>query len=108
MNILKKLWRGEVLLGLTFWAYGVGGNILLGILFVFILTASPSFAGIIPFLAFGLIKVFFLVFMSVAIFRSADNYVGNRLWSVLAKLAVIFGYLQFIASLGRLGSGFQG
>lgn len=98
MNLIKQLWRGELPLVLTYWAYGVGGNIAMKLFLLTLAVAMPVLA--LPVLLLSLI---YSIFISVAIWRSANKYEGNRLWAILAKIAIIFGVLNAFASLANVG-----
>ena len=100
MERLGKMWRGEYQLAITFWVYLVvlGGLLsLVGFLPIFFAAAYLG-QGIYSFIAFILI---YLVFICVAVWRSANKYVaggpksaGVRLNAIGAKLVVVLFWVQ--------------
>jgi hypothetical protein len=45
------------------------------------------------------------LFMAVAIWRSAGNYTGSKLWAVLARVAVVIGVIGLAVQVVKLASG---
>jgi len=97
MGLVKRLWRGEVSLARTYWVYGVAVNIFIqsSVLLLSVLVES------MPVLAFSLLgmiafSLVYMVFISVAIWRSSNRYQGNRAWAFLAKAAVVLGYARLV------------
>ena len=104
MDFIRALWRGEVALIKTYWIYGTLGMLLLfgipSIIFEesgFYETEDPTL--LIVVLAHALFAVVYTIFISVAIWRSATNYMGSAWWAGLAKVAVVIGVLRFIAEI---------
>lgn len=102
MDFLKALWRGEVALGKTYWLYGAVGSLLLFGIPGIIFGVSGLYERTDPVALFTLVIYGFVlapaytIFISVAIWRSSNNYHGNQLLAVLAKVAVVFGILSWI------------
>jgi hypothetical protein len=96
---LKKVWRGEIGLVVTYWLWGVlVANILLGRVLGFIVDAVEN-----EFLS--LLHLVFViavnVFATVAIWHSAANYKGQAVWAVLARLTAVVNVLVLVlAALG--------
>ena len=88
MNNIKKVWRGNLPLSMTFWAFGVGGYIALVVLML-----APLV--IVNVLGYAL-SLAYVIFIPVAIWRSAGKYDGSRLWPVLAKLVAALQLLGFL------------
>ncbi|MEZ7196630.1 hypothetical protein [Pseudodesulfovibrio karagichevae] len=98
MSLIGRIWRGEEGLGLTFWGYGLGANLLFSMIMLMTLQLRlPIWA----FSAVFLFRLVYMVFISVGIWRSAGRYTGNQAWAFLAKLMVIIGYINVFLSLGR-------
>ncbi len=108
MERLGKMWRGEYQLAITFWVYLVvlGGLLsLVGFLPIFFAAAYLG-QGIYSFIAFiflaiSLFILIYLVFICVAVWRSANKYVaggpksaGVRLNAIGAKLVVVLFWVQ--------------
>lgn len=100
MEFLGSLWRGDAGLAKTYWIYGAIGS------FIFFVVPGALQAGLWVsgsqnaalgafslFYSFGFAPAY-VVFISVAIWRSASRYQGNPLWAKLAKLAVVLGILE--------------
>ena len=83
---LKQLWQGELSLAQTFWLYYVVAMIALRIV--------ASAIGPVM----GIVILGWAGFMVVPIWRSADNYTGNSLFALLAKIAAV------LMALGVLGT----
>jgi hypothetical protein len=98
MSLIGRIWRGEEGLGLTFWGYGLGANILFTMLTFLILALHLADWFLLALLLFRLV---YMVFISVGIWRSANRYTGHQAWAYLAKVMVILGYLNIFLSLGR-------
>ncbi|MGE4423706.1 MAG: hypothetical protein AB7D39_15535 [Pseudodesulfovibrio sp.] len=98
MSLIGRIWRGEEGLGLTFWGYGLGANILFSMIMLMTLQLRLPIWGFIGVLLFRLV---YMVFISVGIWRSAGRYTGHQAWAYLAKVMVILGYLNIFVSLGR-------
>jgi hypothetical protein len=91
--MITRLWRGEVALWKTFWLFGAGGGIILGLpIFatMLALTDVPDDRTATVILAALGILLIYLVWVSVGIWRAAGRYPGDPAWAVLAKLAVGF------------------
>jgi hypothetical protein len=84
-NMLENLWEGNFGLAMTYWVYGVLGGFVWG---VGILALKPDPEG-------DLIKLIWLIFtlyyfvIYVGTWKAANKYVGRKVWSILAKFAII-------------------
>ncbi|BDQ33677.1 hypothetical protein [Pseudodesulfovibrio portus] len=100
MGLIKRLWRGEVDLARTFWVFGFTVGVLFrgaGLLLAVLAEKNIGFAAVL--LSFGVFLIVYQVFISVAVWRSADRYQGYRGWAFLAKAMVVLGVVQLIAGL---------
>jgi hypothetical protein len=43
--------------------------------------------------------LFYYVFIVVAIWRSSEKYRGDRIWGMLARIAVMLGVIRTVADL---------
>ncbi len=101
-KVIKRLWRGEVRLVMTYWVYGLIGffvysvvaGALIGFLFLWSDISNETLANLAP---FSIIP--YDVFFFFAIWRSASNYEGPVIWSVLAKASVVIGIIVTIGEL---------
>jgi hypothetical protein len=101
MNYVKKLWRGEERLWVTYWFFGALGNIAFIVLSVFLGEFGFYDAFENAGLNVWLVSVAYGIFMFVAIWKSAGNYEGKRIWSILARVAVVIAVLRTLGGLAR-------
>lgn len=88
---LRRIWDGAPPLPVTYWLYGVGGNMS----FAFLLwrTARRPERRLLPWLVYsGSLAWFVLVFRGI--WRSAGRYDGPAVWPVLARLGVLAGVFR--------------
>lgn len=92
MNLIKRLWRGEIPLWKTFWLYGVLLPIVVSILYPILLTIVVHFIFIYIAYIFtlGILGLIYSVIIFVAIWGSAGKYEGDKIWAWLSKILVIF------------------
>ncbi len=100
-EFVKRLWRGEVSLLVTFWGFGVAGGLLLNIPFFIESTGAFNEPRNLILLTLSInaaaaVLVTYTLFTAVAIWRSATLYEGPLIWSVLAKVVVIVRVLPFV------------
>jgi hypothetical protein len=100
MHLIGALWRGERPLLITYWIFGA--CIYFGIDFgMRMLVASgigqseEPLEVVVAVLVLLLIAAY-LVFISVAIMRSAANYQGNPMWAMLARVSVVLAVISFL------------
>lgn len=103
---MRALWRGQVALPLTYWVFGVGGNMafvaaLLGVWLAAGPAAEASLWGLY------LASLAWFVWIFIGIWRSAGRYGGPRLWAVLARAGVCAGIFRMAgeAILIRIATG---
>jgi hypothetical protein len=89
-KLVARLWRGKVSLPRAFWEY----TILYGTL-ANIITTAGTFAAVaadLPVavaLAVFLLPIPYNVFVTVAVWRSAQHYRGPHEWAMLARIGVV-------------------
>jgi hypothetical protein len=84
-NLFENLWEGNLGLAMTYWVYGVLGGIVWGV-GIAALEPDPRGALTSP-VWFFFALYYFTVY--VGIWRAANKFVGNKVWAILAKFAVI-------------------
>lgn len=92
MDLIRDLWRGDVPLVKTYWLFGAVVGIFFRIVFAYIEYQDAVFST-----ALGAIFVFglaffvfaYCVFISFAIWKSANKYQGLQRYAILAKVAVM-------------------
>lgn len=100
MGLFARLWRGEEGLMRTFWVYGFAVNVAFKGVSMLLLALggdNPAFAA--PLLVFLVFMLAYQVFISVAIWRSANRFEGYAGWAFLAKAVVVLGAIQTLLSL---------
>ncbi|HHF7346185.1 TPA: hypothetical protein ACPSKB_002620 [Legionella feeleii] len=88
--MLKKLWRGEYPLWLTFWVFAVGGTLLLqGFVYLIQFFYSSNSIQSVSFIYLILaVALLYTVFLWIVTGRSSVNYKGRRLWPIMAKIVI--------------------
>ncbi|WP_027362288.1 hypothetical protein [Halodesulfovibrio aestuarii] len=96
MEILKKLWRGELPLYITFWFFGmVIGTVVSFFVNKYALQVQKlSDASRVSCLMAAL---FYTGFLCVALWRSAENYQGAPLWSIGARFYSAILLMSFVS-----------
>src|SRR5579872_5282029 len=97
MDILKKLWKGEISLLLTFWVFGVGVSLIFRFMFYYINQNYIWFTikfGNYPIYLLAGVTLIYSFFIWVAIWRSANKSKGSQFLAAAAKLMVILSALQ--------------
>ena len=90
---LKDLWEGRVPLVETFWLYYFAISFVLHLL-----SRMAPGLGIV----FSLLGLVWAGFMIRPIWKAADNYEGEEIWAILAKIAAVLIGLGVLS--GLLGS----
>ena len=93
-NFFIDFWNGKLSLPMSYWGVGIG----IGILYGFVVGIFTISVGLGEDAMWGFI-IPFQIYIIVGIWRSSNNYKGPKFWSVLAKIAVIFGILSNLSSL---------
>lgn len=99
--MLKKLWRGDYPLWLTFWVFGVGGIALLQGLFYLIqyFYSSASVLGLSFFYIMTAVNLLYSVFLLIVIWRSSAKYKGSRLWPTMAKIVIALSIFKSLTDI---------
>ena len=88
----KNLWSGNFGLGRTYWYYGVVVNLVFSVL---VFLAQGLFGDLIG-LLLALLALVYNVLSSVGIWRAAGQYNGPKVFTVLARIAVVAGWLYVL------------
>lgn len=94
--LVRAVWRGEVRLWVTYWLWGVGGNMSFVLVLALLYLAMGLGGRPWLWLVYAASLVWF-VFIFGAIWRAAGRYSGPRLWAVLARLGVCVGIVRMAA-----------
>ena len=97
-SYFKKLLKGEVTLFISFWFWFVALSFFIKIFFEDnldqVIFTNNKFSDILLFL----IMFFYSIVIFIIIFKSANNYKGNKLWSFIAKTIVTINLFFSISS----------
>ncbi|MHA3318962.1 hypothetical protein [Legionella pneumophila] len=105
MEYIKKLWKGDISLGITFWVFGV---VVLGcfrILFYFI---NQNYISIIvkygnyPIYILSAIALLYSFFIWIAIWSSSIKYNGSKFIAAVAKVIVIISVANTLVAYNNL------
>ena len=102
MRLIQSLWSGDVPLGRAWWFYGALIGILLQLPLIVIneypipVETAPMRSLVV---AYAILVVVYSIFISVAVWRSATKYAGPKWFAILAKVALICGWLQGLANI---------
>lgn len=93
VRFFKKLGNGNFGLAKTFWLY----NFLVNVVFSIITRLLLSYNNY-SFYFFWLFIIFipslaYVIIVGMGVWSSAKNYLGPKIWAVLAKISVIFGVI---------------
>ena len=84
MKFFLRLWCGDVRLVITYWVFGVLLGWLIGISVGILFVALN-----VPLYVTSLVMLPPIIFVLVAIWRSANKYTGPRGWKKAAQMSVV-------------------
>ena len=95
-KVISRFWRGEITLWRSYWLVGELLNTLF-LLIIFNLEiyifSNNQFTNSLPFFDFGnfsfftkIILIIWTFFITIGIWRSAENYKGNLIWIIATFL----------------------
>jgi hypothetical protein len=80
----------------TYWIFGVVGNIFMGLIARLMIVSGMDIHGVL------IITSIYSIAVWIAVWISANNYKGPKIWAFLAKLSVVLGILGTIGQLGLI------
>ena len=87
MPTIAAIWRGQIPLSKVVWFYGFMGSIVLALpVNLSTITGVPRSNTLM--ISYCAIIVLYTVFVSVAIWKSANQYRGLFIWPLVSKLSV--------------------
>ncbi|KNA47623.1 hypothetical protein BFX12_14200 [Vibrio cholerae] len=95
-NIIAKLMSGDYRLVDVFWA----GYVVVGAILTSIGTKQQTVESALAVVI--LMSIYYFV-ISIAVWSSATQYKGKRVWTILAKIMAVIGILSSVINLGVLG-----
>jgi len=106
MNLIQRLWNGDVSLVKTYWIYWVLAWLVMSFMDGFF-TGYYGEEG--PNKGFILFCFAYAVFINISLWKSATKYEGPAFWAVIVKASVaipfaIFGTLILITLVKALGA----
>ncbi|MCF8476766.1 MAG: hypothetical protein K9G60_07025 [Pseudolabrys sp.] len=92
MTILHRLWRGEVPLPQAFWNWAVFGGIAVnGLTSILFFTLLMNELTVAAFVVGYALSIPYNTFVTVAVWRSAARYDGDRRFADLARFVTLVG-----------------
>lgn len=92
---LKNFFEGKLSLALSFWVFGFISLSVLGLIAVLIYP-SMRFAS----MRFARLIVYpYLIYASIGIWRSSDNYKGKKIFAILAKIMIVLWNINHLLGL---------
>jgi len=92
---MKDFINGDFGLAKTYWLFGVIGSLVMRFLIVFFAMNGMNIV-LLLIIAFG-----YFIVVWIAVWNSATKYTGSQLWSILAKISVVFGVLGSLAQFNQ-------
>ena len=117
IRIMRKIWDGGYNLSKSYWFFG---NIIPFFLFLSIFLVAISFQEhrldsllALRFEPNFLFQKIILLIMSavffaycfvatVGVWKSANNYAGKKIWSILAKISIVLAFIFYIKDFNKL------
>lgn len=105
-NFVARFWRGEYSLGVSYWLFGIGTNVLLYVtaLAIGILALALGANEHLAVLATLPTSVALMSWYSGGVWSSADNHsarTGRKGWATVAKVMLVIGWLSILGQLGN-------
>lgn len=108
--LIRRLWRGEVPMWRVFWLYWVLPLVIFTLYAALLETpgmtewlmqqfSDPSDSGRFVMAGMRLLAFFFLaymIFIVVAVWKSAANFTGPRLWSYMVRACMVFYLISVV------------
>ena len=99
-KLIARFWKGKITLWRSYWLVGELLNALFILLifnFEIYIFGNNQFSNSLPFLDFSnfsfltkLVLITWTIFITIGIWRSAENYKGNIFWIVLTFIIVAY------------------
>lgn len=106
-NFVARYWRGEYSLGVSYWLFGLIGNIAVSVIVAGIVSLFRTERGYEPRAILGsivcvwLVIILFVVWQVAGVWRSANRLIARRQvvgkragWATVAKVVVVLGLLS--------------
>lgn len=94
-NSFRALLNGDLGLARTYWLYGILVGTLFGLAIrIFIAAGELAASGIVTFISLSYSAV-----VLIGIWRASEKYSGPKVWSTLAKVATVLGWLQIVIAI---------
>lgn len=98
-KIISNFWQGKLKLWHSFWLVGGVGGIIVGQIIMFIEEKIFNNIGQNPFdftFRGKILILIWVIYTTVGIWRSSENYEGNALWRSLTKIYITINCLSSI------------
>ncbi len=98
-GFLKKLRDGDYGLAKTYWLFGVGVSIIIGIIIQIIFAAMGRSGIVIAFIIILISIIYTAFFQLPGLWRAAKKYQGPKIWAILAQIVVIITAISIPVAL---------
>ncbi len=98
-GFLKKLRDGDYGLAKTYWLYGIGFSIIIGIIIQIIFAAMGRSGIVIAFIVILISIIYTAFFQLPGLWRAAKKYQGAKIWAILAQIIVIITAISIPVAL---------
>ena len=103
MDLIRRLWRGNIPLARTFWLYGVCVNLsVVATMNYFLVYNKQALSTAVVYISIWAIIAFSIIYFPyifISIWRSANKYQGHRFYTIAAKIIVIFGWGRYVIEI---------
>jgi len=93
-GFFSKLASGDFGLAKTYWVFGV----LVGMAISFLSSIVGVFFSLGAIYLLNLLHTIYFIPVALGTWRAADMYSGNKIWAVLAKIAIVLGVISLTLS----------
>lgn len=98
MSFVKKLWRGDVPLYITFWLFGmIVGTVVSFFVSKYALRAPDGLT--IAKVVWTVIALLYTGFMCVALWRCSNKYIGAPVWGICGRIYSAILFMSFMSFL---------
>ncbi len=104
MPTIAAIWQGRIPLSRVVWFYGFMGSIVLALpVNLSTITGAPRSSTLM--VGYCVVIILYTIFVSIAIWKSANQYRGPFIWPLISKLSVAIVLSLMAASfvLGLFG-----
>ena len=90
----SDFFEGKLSLPHSYWIFGIVYSLVVGLVIAIFVIGLGMPDRTVNVLAFP-----WLIYIAVGVWRSSDKYKGPKIWSILAKIAVVLSVIQNVAGI---------